>query len=161
MQRELPYARVPSLAELADFELAHHHAKTIAAAAPFEIGQWLALSAQQRNALAFALHPSLRMLRLEWNAPQIWQALVSGCDVPEPQQQAGYYGVYQQPDGVCVWRSIKPLEFAALESIYHGLRFAELVEELGHLIDEDTSAGLTAEKFVLGWLEQGLLIPRS
>lgn len=160
LKKEKPYVHVPSLADVADFESAHRRAVVEAPALEVVTPGYLqALAPEMWAGLTFSLHPALTMIRLEWNAPQIWQALSSGEEVPEPRVNAGFYLVYRTPEG-SGWRPSTPLEVAALESVYHGLTFAELVRELQNLVDDVESVPPLAENFIRTWVEQGFLLLR-
>lgn len=157
LEKEVPYTNVPSIAELAGFEWALRH--TIDAAdADIVTPEYLqSLAPEVWSDLAFHVHPSLTILKLDWNAPQIWSALSSGADVPEPTRQPGFWLVYRQPNLVSGWRSATPLEVAVLESVHYGLNFADLCEEMCNLVDDVESIPLTAATFLRAWVEQGLL----
>jgi len=154
LKTEKPYANVPSLAELADFESAMRQAVSAVDVDIVTPEYWQSLSAENRNDQAFRLHQSLTILKLEWNAPQIWEALSSGKEVPEPEVKPGYWLVYKNG-----WRGATPLEVAALESVYHGLTYAELCEELCNLVDDVESVPVLTEEFLCSWIEQGFLLP--
>jgi len=153
LKKENPYRNVPSLADLADFESAMRQAALAVAVDILTPAYWQSFTTEKQAGQAFSLHPSLMMLKLEWNAPQIWEALSSGKEVPEPEVKPGYWLVYKN-----AWRSATSLEIAALESVYHGLTFAELSEELCNLVEEVESAPLITETFVNSWIEQGFLL---
>jgi hypothetical protein len=165
LKKETPYMNVPSLAELADFEWALRH--TIDAAdINLVTSEYLqSLAPETWGELAFHLHPSLTILKLDWNVAQIWSVLSgtlsstghSEKNIPEPVLQPGFWLVYRQPDLVSGWRSATPLEVAALESVYHGLNFADLCEEMCNLTDDVESIPMTAATFLRAWVEQGLL----
>jgi len=160
-----PYSGIPSLSELADFEWALRH--TIDAAdhdslvpddlQAIEPGAWAELS--------FNLHPSLTILRLDWNVIPIWRALSdeisSNRTPPKPVLQPGLWLIYRQPDLVSAWRSTSPLEIAALEGVRRGLTFADQCEELGSQVRDIETVPQIAATFLRAWAEQGLLAFRQ
>lgn len=153
LKTEKPYSNVPSLAELVNFEAALHRSLSASEGEVVTQEYWQSLADELRTGMAFNLHSSLTILKLEWNAPQIWDALSSGKEVPEPASNTGFWIVYRGS-----WRSAMPLEVAALESVYHGLTYGELCSELRNLVDEIESVPMLTEKFVRSWVEQGLLL---
>lgn len=155
--RATPYATIPSMAEVADFEWA---LRNTIDAADFEIltlDTLQAIDPEVWAQLTFELHPSLSVLCLQWNAPQIWNALTGNETPPQPTLQAMHWLVYRQPDLVSGWRSATELEIAALDCIHRGLSFADLCEALSHLVADIESVPLTAATFLKSWVAQGLL----
>jgi len=166
LKTEVPYTNVPSLAELVDFESALRQSINAADTDVMKPECLHSLAPDAWSQLAFRLPPSLIIIKLDWNVPQIWAALssvndVSGADVPEPVYKSGLWLVYRKMDRTTGWRSATPLEGAALESVYHGLTFSELCEELCNLVDDVESVPQIASTFVRTWVEQGLLSLRQ
>ncbi len=152
-----PYANIPSIAELADFEWALRHTIDAADADILTLEALQAIDPQSWATLTFSLHPSLSILRFQWNTPQIWHALTRDEQPPEPVPQALHWLVYRQPSLVSNWRSAMALEIAALNSIQRGASFADLCEELSLLLDDSDAIPLTAATFLRTWVEQGLV----
>jgi hypothetical protein len=152
LKTEKPYSNVLSLADLVQFESAVRQSAVAGNVASMTSGYWQSLSKAAQDAMTLSLHPSLKIMKLDWNAPQIWESLSSGKEVPEPELKPAYWLVHKKG-----WCGATPLEIAALESVYHGLTVKELREELANLVEEGESAPLVTEKFLGTWLEQGLL----
>jgi hypothetical protein len=154
---QTPYANIPSIAELAEFEWALRHTIDAADADILTLEALQAIAPQSWATLTFSLHPSLSILFFEWNAPQLWNALTADEHLPEPVAQAMHWLVYRQPNLVTGWRSATALEIAALNTINCGLSFADLCEELSQRLDDSESTPLTAATFLKSWVEQGLV----
>jgi len=161
LRTEEPYNRVPAMADLADFEWALRHTIDAAEAGVLTSEYMESLNPQLWGDLTFGLQPSLTILKLNWNAPQIWRALTEHEPPPAPVQQAGFWFVYRQPDLVSGWRSASALEVAAIQAVDRGLSFAELCEELCNLTDDIDAVPLTAATFLRDWVSQGLLSLRD
>jgi hypothetical protein len=152
-----PYADIPSMAELAEFEWALRHTIDAADADILTLDTLQAIEPESWPRLTFALHPSLSILPLQWNAPQIWNALTHNETPPQPTPHAMHWLVYRQPDLVSGWRSATALEIAALDCIRRGLNFADLCEAIARLVTDIESVPLTAATFLKSWVAQGLL----
>lgn len=84
LRTESPYANIPSIAELAEFEWALRHTIDAADAALITLETLQAIEPESWATLTFSLHPALSILLFEWNSPQIWSALVADEQVPDP-----------------------------------------------------------------------------
>ncbi|PHV09366.1 DUF2063 domain-containing protein [Janthinobacterium sp. BJB412] len=106
LARELP--EHPCVAELARLEwalgLAFDAADTPAVVAADVAG----LAPQQWDDVVFQLHPSVRLLTLEWNTVALWQALGSGEEPPEAAARA--------PQDWLVWRHAEQPHFRSLDA---------------------------------------------
>ncbi len=161
LAKEAPYATIPSIAELAEFEWALRHTIDAADADILTLDTLQTIEPQSWATLTFALHPSLSVLFFQWNAPQLWNALTADEQLPEPVAQPMHWLVYRQPNLVTGWRSATALEIAALNSIRRGMNFADLCEELSDGLDDTDSTPLTAAIFLKSWVEQGLVSARQ
>lgn len=157
LAQEEPYSVVPAIAELAAFEWALRHTIDAADAAVLAPEYLYSLNPQSWGELTFRVHPSLTILTLSWNAPQIWRALTAAKAPPAPVQQADFWLVYRQPDLVTGWRSASALEVTALENIARGQSFSDLCEDLCNLTEDVDAVPLTAATFLRDWVSQGLL----
>jgi len=156
-----PYSGVPVLSELARFEWALRHTIDAADCEPITAAALQAIAPEQWGALRFALHPSITVLPLQWNTPQIWRALTTGQTPPEPEPGATHWIVYRQPDLVSSWRSVAEPELAALRCVAAGGSFADICERVAqHSPALDAGAAASASLLRL-WVEQGLIFVRS
>ncbi len=157
LQVETPYANIPSIAELADFEWALRYTIDAADAQIITLEALQTIEPASWGALTFSLHPSLCVLFFEWNSPQIWSALLADEPLPDPVAHAMHWLVYRQPDLMTGWRSATALEATAINSIRRGNSFADLCEELSQQLDDIDSIPLVAATFLKAWVEQGLV----
>jgi hypothetical protein len=160
LSRELPYANIPSIGELAEFEWALRHTIDAADAQRITVEALQMIEPESWAALTFSVHPSVSILHFHWNAPQIWSALVTDTPLPEPLGQDMHWLVYRQPSLVTGWRSATTAEVIALNGINNGASFADLCEELGDQVDDAQSIPLLAATFLKSWVEQGLVATR-
>jgi hypothetical protein len=155
-----PYADIPSIGELAEFEWALRHTIDAADAQRITLESLQAIAPESWAALTFSVHPAVSILLFQWNAPQIWSALMADEQVPEPIAQEMYWLVYRQPNLVTGWRSATTAEIVALNGINSGASFADVCEELGEHIADAQSIPLVAATFLKAWIEQGLVAAR-
>jgi hypothetical protein len=158
---EPPYANIPSIAELAEFEWALRHTIDAADAALITLDRLQAIEPESWATLTFSLHPALSILHFEWNSPQIWSALMADEQVPDPAPQSMHWLVYRQLNLLTGWRSASTLEIHALNCIDRGNSFADLCEALEHEAEDIDSIPLLAATLLKSWVEQGLVATRQ
>lgn len=163
-----PFDQVPAIAELAQFEWALRHAIDAADAARASASSLLTLPPQSWGELTYDLHPSLTVLTLQWNTPQIWQALTDEIDPPAPQLSPRHWLVYRRRDLATHWRSADDREVAALAIWRDGGKFDDVCACLfdhtaNHATAEESGedVALLAATLLKTWLEQGVLIIRA
>ena len=84
------YRPVPFLADLARWEWMMAEVFDAADADP--IDRWRRRKASRRRngrSMRFTFHPSVRVLALAWNAPQMWKALMDDAERPRAARVAG------------------------------------------------------------------------
>jgi hypothetical protein len=121
----------PCVAELARLEwalgLAFDAADTPAVAAADVAG----LAPQQWDDVVFQLHPSVRLLTLEWNTVALWQALGSGDEPPEAAARAPQDWLVWRHAGQPHFRSLDAGEALALRRIGRGDNFGAVCAAVG------------------------------
>lgn len=157
LAREPEYEGAPVLAELARWEWAMTEVFDAADADSVGVNDLAGVAAEEWADLRFELHPSVRRLALSWNAPQMWQAVTDGADVPEvefsPEPVAW---LLWRRDLRTYFRSLQPGEAVALAAARAGQSFGELCELLCAEFGE-APAPATAAGFLRDWVESGLL----
>jgi hypothetical protein len=152
------YASAPVLAELAQWEWAMTEVFDAADTQLIGPDDLARVPPQMWAELRFRWHPSIRRLALQWNAPQIWQAVSDDAEPPEVTLSC-------EPVEWLLWRhelrtyfrSLQPSEAAALEAGRQGKPFGELCALLCEELGEEAQAPVTAAAFLREWAESGLL----
>lgn len=160
LERQAPYDGLPILSELARFEWALRHTIDAADAEILTVESLQAIAPELWGELLFVLHPSASIMALQWNAPQIWQALSDEQAPPEPEKRAMTWIVYRQPDLVGVWRSVSDLELTALDCMANGGSFADICEVVDRMAAADGESALKSAELLRAWIEQGLISVR-
>jgi hypothetical protein len=163
LQDRDPWRRVPVLSELAVFEWALRHTIDAADAERLTTETLLSVPLQDWGELRFDLHPSVTIVSLQWNAPQLWRELAEAVTAPsgtaiEPARQPMHWLVYRKPDLASGWRSLTGMEQAALEGLQQGATFADLCACIA--LHEAGDAAMQAAVMLRSWVEQGILISR-
>ena len=116
---------------------------------------------------SFSLHPSVRLVALDWAIEAAWRALRQAItdeatddpELPEPEAQEHWLLVWRQALEVR-WRSLEPLEAALLQAVQAGENFASLAEIAAtHVGAEAAPAALV--QALQTWLADGLLLQPS
>lgn len=152
-----PYDRLPVLSELARFEWALRHTIDAADAEVITVESLQAIAPERWGDLRFALHPSASVMQLQWNTPQIWQALTAEQAPPGPEQRAMNWLIHRQPDLVGAWRSVPELELAALRCLAGGGSFSDICEAVATLASAEGEGALRSAEILRLWVEQGLI----
>lgn len=152
-----PYQAVPIFADLARFEWSLRHTIDAADAVRLEPEDLAALPAADWPDLVLALHPSVTLLGLDWNAPAVWQAFDDKTESPDPVRAPSAWLVYRGREGTSHWQSIADLEYAALETIRSRMSFADLCVRLETRgADADEVPAIAAE-MLRSWIAAGIL----
>jgi Putative DNA-binding domain len=163
LQEREPYCQVPVLSELAAFEWAIRHTIDAADAERLTVDTLLSVPADGWSDLRFDLHPSVTLLFLQWNVPQLWHTLSDEGNAPPaepaaPARQPAHWLVYRKPDLASGWRSLSAMERAALERVQQGADFGEICECVA--LQDNCDSALQAAGFLRTWVEQGILVLR-
>lgn len=112
--------------------------------------------------LRFRLHPSARILAMDWNAVALWQAMAAGEEAPEPLQtaQPAHWLVWRQA-GQPHFRSLPALEAQALQAIAGGLPFGEMCGAMCEKSADTDATMLALAGYLQHWLAQELLTARE
>lgn len=156
-----PYGEVPVLADLARWEWAMTEAFDAADEPTLSQADLAQRAPGEWADLPLAAHPSVRLVDLAWNAPQIWKALQDGAAVPKPEccSPRQRWLLWRQELQI-FFRSLTPQETIALEMLYKGEDFGELCEALAAQVGEE-QAPPEAARLLRGWVESGLLVSSS
>jgi hypothetical protein len=157
LERSARWRRRPLLAELARFEWALGLAFDAAdvslvsaeAVARVPVADW--------PGMRLRLVPSVRLLALRGNAPQVWRAALAGRKPPAAAMR-------RRPVNWLVWRkghepfyrALPPDEAWALNTVMLRRSFGALCDGLRHYVDQAQAARRAAQLFK-GWLDEGLV----
>jgi hypothetical protein len=154
---ETSYRSAPFLPELARWEWTMAEVFDAADADPVEASQLAGRQPVDWASLHVTLHPSVRVLSLAWNAPQMWKALMDDAERPRARQE-------RQPVTWLLWRRelremFRPLSEAeqqALIAARAGESFGGLSELARDHFREDEAASVAAA-WLRDWVESGLI----
>lgn len=107
--------------------------------------------------LKFTVHPSVYRLDLEWNIPEVWQALTANQPIPAKtlHATAGPWLVWRE-QLVTRFRSMQSDECYALDKVREGANFVDVCEVLGTLMNEE-KVPMRAAGLLKGWIRQGVI----
>jgi hypothetical protein len=153
-----PYAGAPVLAELAHWEWAMTGVFDAADATPLAPAALSRIPPQHWAQLRFAWHPSVRSLSLEWNVPQIWQALTGDTERPPATiNPAPVQWLLWRQELTTYFRSVPQAETEVLDAARRGWPFGELCTLLctqhGDSVAPERAAALLRE-----WIGAGLIV---
>ena len=167
---DVEYAKAPLLAELARWEWAMADAFDAADASPVGTDVFAQIAPQDWADLRFEWNPSVRVLELEWNVPEIWKAVTEGpgaaansqaadtldaSAVPDPRLEPASWLIWRR-DLQIYFRELAPVEAAAVAVSRAGQSFGELCVALCEDVQEAEAPGHAAG-FLRGWVEAGLI----
>jgi hypothetical protein len=153
------YAKAPLLAELARWEWAMADAFDAADTEPIGLDAFADISPEEWAELRFSWHPSVQVLELEWNVPEIWKAVTEGDadppESPEPRLTPASWLIWRR-DLQIFFRELAPEEALAVAASRAGQSFGELCVALCEHLDA-TESSRQAAGFLRGWVESGVL----
>ncbi len=166
---EAEYAKAPLLGELAEWEWAMAEAFDAADAEPIDLGAIAQIAPEDWAELRFEWSPSVRLVRLEWNVPEIWKAVTETSQDSAEVREAGDAGKPEprlDPASWLIWRRdlqiyfrrLSAQETAALAGSREGQSFGELCGALCEHLGDETQSAQQAAGFLRGWIEAGLIV---
>ena len=146
----------PVLAELAGFEWALGLAFDAADEAALDFRSLAAVPGVDWPDLAFTGHPSLHVLRLNWNVAEIWRAAQDRAPLPRAS-------ALESPATTVIWRRelrtyFRPLaedEARMLEAVMRGATFSEVCAILA--AHDEAGAAQRAAELLRNWVNEGWL----
>ena len=108
--------------------------------------------------LQFEFHPSLRRLEFSWNTAAVWKAMSADETPPAPEAGDGPVPwLLWRQDLQNYFRSMSPVESAALDAALRGCNFGGICETLSASLPEEEIPAAAAG--LLGtWADSGILI---
>lgn len=152
------YREQPVLAEMAEFEWQLRAAFDAADEPLLNIEVLQQIDPQAWPLVRFSFHSSVRRLDLNYNIPQLWQA-IDQQEAPIDMLKNDY------PLAWCLWRqdlrtlyrSLDVDEAWAMDAALAGQNFADICEGVCEWLDEQHAA-LRVAGFIQNWLSSGMLI---
>lgn len=157
LSRSSGWRRRPALADLARFEWALGLAFDAADASVATAEDVTRVPPEAWPAMRLRLHPSVQLLVLRSNAPEIWRAVDSGSTTPAARRrkEARVWLAWRKGHEPC-YRALPPAEAWALGSVLRGRDFASLVSGLRHRVENENPAQAAAQ-FLRNWLAEDLI----
>ncbi len=149
----------PAVADMARFEWAVCEAFDGPDVVPMAAEALAALAPEAWPALRLGLHPTCRMLDLEWAVAPIWRELAEADDSNHqaaPPEPLAHTLLVWRRDLQPQWRSVEALEAGLLKALASGLDFSALCALAGEAVGDETAAA-TVVQYVRQWLAEGLL----
>ncbi len=146
-----------ALAELAQFEWALGLAFDAADAPLLEVDRLAIVPPADWPALRFVLQPSVQLLVLHSNAPQVWRTARAGGRkiAMSPRRTAVSWIVWRKGFEPC-YRVLEADEAWALRAVKHGRDFAQICSGLRRFAGGEHAAQRGAQ-LLRNWLAEGLL----
>ncbi|HEU4404751.1 MAG TPA: DNA-binding domain-containing protein [Polyangiaceae bacterium] len=153
--RGRPGAR-PGLADLLALEWARGESFDAADDEPLAWGSLAALEAEAWPSLRLGFAPSVRLVRLETSADELWAALDVGAPPPEPRPEPRRVLAWRR--GFVVYhRALPDDEASALEAVAAGASFGEVCERFARPAEPAEEAARRAFGALARWAVDGLL----
>lgn len=152
----------PDLADLVVFEWALSEVFDAEDATPLTAAALSALPVEHWPGLRLSFHPSVRWVVLNYNAPELWQAVQEGESLPAlaAETEAKDWLVWRR--GLAVYyRPLGSREAWALDAASHDTVFADWCEGLTLGLDEASDAAGVAAGLLRRWLDDGLIVEAS
>ena len=151
------FDQAPQVAELARLDWALRHAFDGPDAPVLTLADLAAVPAEGWADVVFTLHPTCARLQLAYNTLAIWQALDEDGEPPEAAPLA-------EPGDLLIWRrghqphfrSLQPLEAAALDGLNAGLGFAAVCTMLSESFQQADRAAEVGG-MLRRWVDEELL----
>jgi hypothetical protein len=152
------YSKAPLLAELAKWEWAMADAFDAADAEPIDSGAFAQVAPEDWAELHFEWSPSVQLVALEWNVPELWKAVTEDTERPEPSLslQGASWLIWRRALQI-YFRPVAAEEAAVIAASRAGQSFGELCVLLCEHLDE-SEASLHAAGFLRGWVQSGLIV---
>jgi len=158
LESDADYSKAPVLAELARWEWAMAAVFDAADAEPIDISAFAQLAPEDWAQLRFEWSPSVQIVELQWNVPELWKAVTEDTQRPDP-------GLNPKLSSWILWRRelqlyFRPLadeEAAVIAASRAGQSFGELCVLLCEHLGEE-AASLHAAGFLRGWVQSGLIV---
>jgi len=146
----------PIAAEMAKFEWLLGLAFDAEDAPVLQLEEIATLPPEAWGQLIFQFHPSMRMLELNWNAIEVWQALDNEDSPPALTQLKSHCLIWRHLTD-SYFRLVEDAESDAIHLVMSGGSFSEMCELLQqHNVDEQAAMHQAAQ-YLSQWINEELL----
>lgn len=152
-----PFNEHPIIIEIACFERLLMDVFDAGEARRAGLSELRALSPQHWPAMQLRFHPSVQLLKTDWNSIETWKALKNDTDPPAANNDSVHYWLlWRDTDRLSQFRPLEENEYALLLQAISGETFSTLCESLlgWHPEHEVSSVSL---HYITAWLEQNLI----
>jgi hypothetical protein len=153
-----PYSTQPILSEVAQLEWTLSEVFDAGDAPSLARAALASIDPAAWSGLRFEFLPSLRRLSLEWNTAAVWKAMSADETPPAPALGAAAVPwLLWRQNLQNYFRSMAPVEAAALDAALRGRTFGEICEELCALLPQEQIPPAAAT--LLGaWTDSGIIV---
>lgn len=152
-----PFDQHPIIAEIAAFERLLMDVFDAGEANRVGMTELRELSPDDWPAMRLRFHPSVQLLKTDWNSIESWKALRDDGTPPAASNAAAqHWLLWRDTDRLSQFRPIEEDEQALLAQAISGGTFSALCETLlnWYVVEQASVTGL---QFITSWLEQGLI----
>lgn len=158
LTQALPFNKKPYLAEIASFEWAEYQSIIAGDRDLLSASDLHSLPVTQWPEMKFYLHPSCKILPMQWNSLSLIKATRANLFIPSPKK-------LKAPQSVMVWRRqrevryrrLDHLELIMLNAINQQASFKEICDYLGNEMPEDKVAPYLVKE-LYAWLQEQLFV---
>lgn len=153
-----PFSQHPILAEIARFERRLMDVFDAADAERLDFSALQDIPTPSWPTLHFRFHPSVQLLKTDWNSIESWKALKNKQQPPMASNSTTKHWVlWRGTDQLSEFRPVNEDEYRFLEMAIHGERFAPLCEALLQW-HQETDVGEISIEYLRRWFEHGIVI---
>jgi len=160
MRKHKDFVDAEYLVELADFEWAFIMAFDAADASLVTEDDIARIPQEAWLALKMVVHPSVQLIRHNWNVLAMWRAARDEQPVPEPQrlEEPAQYVIWRdQSSTTTQYRYLEADEAVALDMASKGASFVGICEALTSCVEDQNEIPLRVASLLKGWLAAGLI----
>jgi hypothetical protein len=135
----------PAMLDLARMEWALRHAFDAAPAESLSAAVLAAVPPAEWAELRLALHPSVRLLDMQWAVGPVWHALKSGHDNVAAPQALDHHMMVWRHGTATQWKSLTRSETVFAQCLLASQCFGKVCEALAHDVGDEHAAATAAD----------------
>jgi hypothetical protein len=156
LKQTTPYLNRPELTEMATFEDALNKAIHQLNAPVLSQTAFTTFPQERWPELKIILHPSVQILKLSYNIPDVWLAVAEKRPLPEIQKGKPKYWLVWQKEVQTYYIALSPQEAFTLKAFQNNRCIAQICEGLCRWVNE-TEVPTYLVGLILRWLNDQLL----